>query len=222
MRANQYTLDAGEVQQLTEQVLNEHLELTDQGPKCRAEVLLSVLLYAACRVGSIFAACQRLRGAPTDEAVRQALVAQLPEMDELERRLQASLTELLPAKLKRRKWPLAIDITLIPYHGQPFADKSEVYRGEAKSGTTHFHAYATCYLTRHGQRYTVALMPVTLGTSMKVVVQTLLARAREAGIRPKFLLLDRGFYAVDLIRYLQSARIPFIMPAPLGYIKYFA
>ena len=52
---------------------------------------------------------------------------------------------------------MAIDLTLIPYHGEPFRDLDEVYRGQAKDGTSHFHAYATAYVVREGQRYTVAL-----------------------------------------------------------------
>jgi hypothetical protein len=32
-------------------------------------------------------------------------------------------------------------------------------------------------------------------------------------VRPSLLLLDRGFYSVAIIRYLQAARYPFIMPA---------
>ena len=47
--------------------------------------------------------------------------------------------------------------TLRPYHGQPLRDPAEVYRGQAKSGTSHFHAYATAYVVRHGRRSTVAL-----------------------------------------------------------------
>jgi hypothetical protein len=32
-------------------------------------------------------------------------------------------------------------------------------------------------------------------------------------VRPNLLLLDRGFYSVQIIRYLQAARYPFIMSA---------
>ena len=44
-------------------------------------------------------------------------------------------------------------------------------------------------------------------------MQRLLALARKASIRPGLLLLDRGFYSIDVIRYLQQARVPFLMPA---------
>jgi putative transposase len=113
---------------------------------------------------------------------------------------------------KTRHWRLAIDLHLRPYHGQPHREAQEIYRSQAKSGTTHFHAYASCYLVKHGRRYTLALSRVEQGTAMEQVVKRLLQRVAQIGIRPKLLLLDRGFYSVEVIRYLQAARYPFIMP----------
>jgi hypothetical protein len=52
----------------------------------------------------------------------------------------------LPCCLRRRPQPLAIDLHLVPYHGEPLRDPDEVYRSKAKSGTSHFHAYATAYV----------------------------------------------------------------------------
>ncbi len=82
----------------------------------------------------------------------------------------------------------------------------------AKDGTSHFHAYATAYVVLKGQRFTVALTAVAKGELLKEVVQRLLKQARSVGVKPRLLLLDRGFYSVDVIRYLQTARCPFLMP----------
>ncbi len=101
---------------------------------------------------------------------------------------------------------------MIPYHGQPFRDLNEIYRAQAKDGTSHFHAYATAYVVRHGQRSTVALTGVKKGEALKDVVQRLLRQAARVGVRPRLLLLDRGFYSVAVVRYLQQARDPFLMP----------
>jgi putative transposase len=109
---------------------------------------------------------------------------------------------------------LAIDLTLLPYHGAPQKDPSEVYRGQAKSGTSHFHAYATAYVIKKGQRFTVALAYVRKGDDLADVTRGLLRQATQAGIKPQYLLVDRGFYAVSVIRYLQAARCPFLMPVP--------
>src|SRR5205085_3921862 len=47
------------------------------------------------------------------------------------------------------------------------------------------------------------------------VIQDLLRQAARAGVRPRYLLLDRGFCSVAVIRSLQRARYPFLMPLPL-------
>src|SRR4029077_3587163 len=41
------------------------------------------------------------------------------------------------------------------------------------------------------------------------------AQAAKAGVRPRYLLLDRGFCSVAVIRALQAGRRPFLMPLPL-------
>ena len=56
-----------------------------------------------------------------------------------------------------------MDLHLRPYPEQPYRRVEELYRRQATSGTTHFHAYATAYLVKHGRRYTVALTRVEKG-----------------------------------------------------------
>lgn len=212
MRPSPYTMTSKEIYRYAVEIMQVHLPWTDRGPKCTVSTLLQVLFYAASQLCSVYAACGRLRNAPSDQAVRDALLALCPETKALEHQLNQSLAAQLPKFLKKRRWRLAIDLNLRPYHGQPHREEKEVYRGEAKSGTTHFHAYATCYLIHRGCRYTVALVRVEKGTAMVTVVRQLLRLAAQVGIRPVLLLLDRGFYSVEVIRYLQAARYPFVMP----------
>ena len=140
------------------------------------------------------------------------MLATLPDYATLQRQLNAALAGHLPKALRKRLQILALDLTLIPYHGRPFRDLDEIYRGQAKSGTSHFHAYATAYVVRKGQHSTVALTGVKKGESLKDVVQRLLRQAARVGVRPRLLLLDRGFYSVAVVRYLQAAHHPFLMP----------
>ena len=212
MRPRNHTLDRRRVHRAAAQHLQAHLQFKDYKRKTSAPVLWSLLLAAAARITSLSDACQRLRDAPSDETVRKALLATLPDYAALQRRLNAALAGHLPKALRKRLQRLAIDLTLIPYHGKPFCDLSEIYRAQAQDGTSHFHAYATAYVVRQGQRYTVALTGVRKGESLKDVVQRLLRQAASVGIRPRLLLLDRGFYSVAVIRYLQQARVPFLMP----------
>lgn len=207
-----YTITSREVHDRTAGTIQEHIRLNDHGPKCTASLLITILLYAASRITSICDACQRLAKAPSDQALRDALRATLPPINELERRLNAGLAVDLPKALRKRRYPLAIDLTLIPYHGEPYHSPEEIYRGEPKSGTSHFHAYATAYVIRDGRRFTVAMTRVLYGEPVQEVVQRLLKQASRIGVKPRYLLLDRGFYNVAVVRYLQAARYPFLMP----------
>lgn len=215
MRQPQYTLTPTQVHTYANAQLRRHLRLADHGRKCTASVLLTVLLYAASRITSLAAACAALCKAPSDTAAHDALLATLPQLAELQRRLNRALQGDLPHALRRRRQPIAIDLVLTPYHGQPLKDINEVYRSLARSGTSHFHAYATAYVIRKGQRFTVALTSVTRKEALAGVVKRLLQQAAKAGVRPRYVLLDRGFCSVAVIRYLQAARHAWLMPLPL-------
>ena len=212
MRSAHYSMTTNDIYRFAAVMLQPYLKWHDHGPKCTVTVLLQILFYAAAQLCSVFAACARLKTAPSDQAVRDALAALCPEAGVLEQQFNQSFAKHLPKGLKKRPQRLAIDLTLIPYHGQPYHCSEEIYRSQAKSGTTHFHAYATCYVVHKGRRFTVAMMRVNQGATMVEVLKHLLRQASRAGIRPSLLLLDRGFYSVEVIRYLQAARYAFIMP----------
>ena len=214
MRSNlKFTIQAADVQAVATDWISSCLQLADYSRKCTACVVLSVLFYAASRRRSVSEACQRLKGVPSDETLRKALVATLPSQLELERRLNRGLATDLPKPFFRRGQRVAVDLTLIPYHGQAEQDESEIRRGQPKSGTTHFHAYATAYVVQHGQRYTLAMTYVFKDESVKIVLQRLMQKVRKLGVKVRFLLLDKEFFNAEVVRYLQAARTPFLTPA---------
>ena len=209
----QYIITKDEVHGYANYWLKKSLRLEYEGTRCTASTLLQVMLIAASRMVSIFAACRDLVDAPCDQTVRNALAATLPGIIELERRLNRSLATKLPKALFRKSCKIAIDLTLIPYHGQPYQDEKEIYRSQPKSGTSHFHAYATAAVVHKGHRYTLALTRVEYGEKMKVVVQRLMAIVRRRQVKVRFLLLDKGFFSVEVISYLKRAKVGFIIPA---------
>jgi hypothetical protein len=212
MRTPQYTITARHVPRHTETVLARALALPDHGRKCTAPILYAILCWAAARAASVAAARAALVRAPSDQAVRDALLATLPDAHALQRQLNRALAGGLPKALRRRRQRLALDLTLIPYYGQPYQDPAELYGGAAKAGTQLFHAYATAYVIHRGCRWTVALRAVRQGDGWDAIVRDLLRQAARAGVRARLVLLDRGFYSVAVIRYLQAARYPFVMP----------
>jgi hypothetical protein len=180
---------------------------------CTAAVVWSIVLRAASRMVSVFAACQDLAEAPSSNAVFGALCEGLPKtLPVLERRLNESLTGHLSRGMRRRSWEVAIDWHLVPYYGQAHKSRNELYYGQPKLGTSRFHAYATACIVEYGRRYTLALTWVRRHESMVVALRRLLARIRDLGLKTRCLLLDRGFYSVPVIEFLQQEKLAFLMP----------
>jgi len=208
-----YTLAPGEVYSGSLECLLQARLLKDRGWLCTAAVVLAVVLRAAARMTSVSAACQDLPRGPSDQAVMTALDDGLPKtLPVLEGRLNHALTERLPRRMRRRAWQVAIDWHLQPYYGQPMKSRNELYYGKPRQGTKLFHAYATVCIVQYGRRYTLALTWVQRHESMVRVLRRLIGRIREIGLRIKCVLLDRAFFNVSVVEFLQEEKLPFLMP----------
>ena len=207
------SISSGEVHQWALSWLVQAKLVKDHGWKCTATMVLGVVLRAAARSISISAACRDLVRAPSDQAMITALDEGLPKtLSVLERRLNEALTGQLPRRWTRRRWQVAIDWHLTPYYGQPFRSPNELYYGKPRQGTKQFHAYASACLIDHGERYTVALTYVRRHESTVVALRRLLARMRELGLKIRNVLLDRAFFNVSVVEFLQQEQLPFLMP----------
>lgn len=213
MRKAKYTVSGKDVQAHTAALLEQKAGLQPTKGKCTLAILVHLFCAAAARLTSLCDACGQMDDAPSGETARLALLATLPDYATLQQGVNRALVADVPKPLRNQKQRVAIDLHLVPYYGLPMNDPKEIYRSQAKAGTHNFHAYASAYVVFHGQRFTIALTPVEYGEKMKPIVQRLLAIIRKTCVRPGLLLLDRGFYSIDVIRYLQRARVPFLMPA---------
>src|SRR5262249_27292690 len=176
--------------------------------------LLRVLVFAAAFRLSVHQACDQLERAPSGPTVLGNLSSQFSDLEALEGHLNDLLARLMPKGLGKRGRRVAIDLVALPYHGTvDAAHQGEVCRRKAKGGTTHFFTYATAYAIVRGRRYTLAMCRVRAKQTMDHVLRTLLSRLVTLGIRIKLLLLDRGFYSVQVIQDLITGELPFIMPA---------
>jgi hypothetical protein len=134
------------------------------------------------------------------------------QMPALERRLNHALADRLPRGLLKKARPLAVDTHNDPYYGKPHKRANELRRGKRERGTSRFHCYATLCVLHRGRRYTVAATYVWKRDTYEQVVRRLLERAKALGLRIRYLLLDRAFYNLAVVKYLQSIRCPFLMP----------
>jgi Transposase DDE domain len=208
------TLTASEVHDFAQRLLRQPVRLKNYSGTCTATVLYYVVLFAAATATTIAQTCRTLTRVPCDQTLYDALDATLPDRIELQRRINRALAASVPKAIRRgrRAAKIALDLTLIPYYGKSDPRDDMVYRGQEKAGTHNHHAYATAYLVCKGRRFTLAMIAVRHNTPWDEIVKTLLRLARRVVPAIGLVLVDRGFYSVAVVRYLQRARYPFIMP----------
>jgi len=198
-------------------ILRPKLPLGLQNTRITAEDIIAVLGYASVHRISMDAACNELKEAPSANRLREVLAQALPDRSVLQRALNTILRMQIPRFIKKgkRAYSIAIDLTLIPYHGEHFADEKEIVRSQPKSGTTHFHGYATVSIVHDDQRYVVALRFVEKDEDMQEIVVWLLNRLKSTGISIEYAYFDKGFCSVPVLKTLQRRKIKFIMPIPM-------
>lgn len=211
------TLRYDQVRETYSDVMSEKLQLTTGSTKCDLDMIVDVLGLASVDRSSIHDVCKELQDAPTGAAVlyqlRQGWLNER-SLEALEEELNTLLTARLPPWIRSRRHQVAIDLTCIPYHGKPHQQADEVRRSRAKSGTTHFHVYASAYIIRKHKRVTVAVAYYRAQESLLGVLQRLLERLDTLDIGIKRLLLDRQFYAVRVFHYLDRKPWQTILPVP--------
>jgi putative transposase len=212
MRRNQSILKASTVHAHARHLLQQTLELEAFKPVIPLSVAASVLILAACWGTSLTGACQLVKDKPCHRHVRQALYACLPPRPrDLLSRLLGSLRQTLPGHLFWRPLVMAIDLHQRPYYGK--AKTKGVTRRQKKASTRKSFTYATLAVLDRGGRFTVGLLPTRPNMRLTTVVEQLLMQAFEVGLTISYLLLDKEFYAAEVISLLQQKRLPFLMPA---------
>jgi hypothetical protein len=210
MRPCQSTLKPAAVHAYAQKILVAELELKDYKEAVPAKVLAGVLLLAACWQCSLSAAGALMRDAPSRESVRKAAHACLPARpNDLLARLLAALRRSLPEPLRGRPLAFALDLHQRPYYGRPTRGCT---RRKKKQGTRKSFTYATLAALAPEGRFTVGLVPTRPRMRLLTIVERLLRQAHDAGLSVAHLLVDKEFYAAEVIDYLQRRGVPFLMP----------
>jgi len=214
---NTRTIRSEQVLKAFMEIVRKNLPLDLQNTRITAEDIIYVLGYANVHRLSIESACQELEGAPSGNRLREVLVAALPDRAGMQRMVNRMFRQQLhPSIWKcKRDFNIAIDLTLIPYHGQPYEDQKEIVRGMPKSGTTHFHGYATVSIVRDDRRYVVALRFIEYGEEMADIVRWLMKRLKSLKFRIRRVFLDKGFCSKPVFKVLGQHKLSYVMPIPV-------
>jgi putative transposase len=94
-------------------------------------------------------------------------------------------------------------------------DDSYVVKSKARNGTTKFYIHATLYTIAHGKRVTISFVRIKKKMSRLSIVKNLFEVIEAEGYCIRRLYLDRGFYSVQIVQYLQSKRVNTIIAMPI-------
>ena len=199
---------------LTEVVncLAKHIPINSTGAG-DPQHLFKILVRAASKQGTIENTSKELKKATSGNNIRYHL-SKISDFKQLEIQVNLALKNKIPKGLKKKNLVVAIDLNLIPYYGKPQdSEKPYIYRSKAKDGTCSFYAYATLYTITKGKRVTLAIRGVRWQDTKVAILTYLLAELSSLKIKVKRLYLDREFFSITVIRWLQALGIPLIMPA---------
>lgn len=199
---------------LTEAVdcLAKHIPLNTEGA-CEPNALFQIVLRAAATGDTIENTTKQLKQVTTSNNIRYHL-GKINNFVDVEQQLNLALKSQISQGLKKKKQSIAIDLNLIPYYGKPSEEEAPfIYRSQAKLGTCSFYAYATLYVIKKGKRVTLAIRGVRWLDTKVALITYLLAELSSLEIKVKKLYLEREFFCVSVIRWLQALNIPLILPA---------
>ncbi|MDL5503387.1 MAG: transposase, partial [Candidatus Methanoperedens sp.] len=137
------------------------------------------------------------------------------KLKEIEYQLEQAINSSHQMAEKRRLFgkyaAVAIDIHEIPYYGK--VNNPFIMGCKHKNGTSYCYKYATIDIVEKNQRFTLKAIPLTpLSNNNATTVSDLLRHAMKY-VHIKYVLLDRGFFSIDVIKALESLKLKYIMPA---------
>jgi hypothetical protein len=182
--------------------------------ECSLKDIVRVIVHACSERISIEQATKIFKKAPKAPAIRFHLRKKL-DIVTIERMANEILQKLALPILYGKHLEFAIDVHYIPYHGKPKKDDAEIVRSKAKSGTTHFHAYATLYVIILGKRFTLAVKYIKKGTSNLEIVSYFMDVIQSLNLTIIRLYMDKGFCEVPVINYLKKRGTNAIIALPL-------
>jgi hypothetical protein len=161
-------------------------------------------------VSSLSAVVRRFRFGFSHETARQAVAANLPDLDALTTGLVDALYCFGSRALRRRAWVVALDEHRNPFYG----DRSTpgVTGGQKKHGTKYAYGYATAVLVHHRHRFTVGLVALTGGEKPHEIVAALLAQLTARGLPLRGVVLDSGFDSGETLLLLQERQLSYTVP----------
>jgi len=192
-------------------ILNSHITIPING-KLNQKTLVRMLVGMAAERQSIHSIRSSLSSVPCETSCRYHLAKLNHEY--LEDEASSILLDIPDSVLKSGKsYRFAIDYTDDPYYGEIEGGNADfVRRTQVKRSTTKVYTYVTLYVIQKGKRFTLAVFPVRNKESKTFHIQRCLDVISIQSYEIEVLCLDREFYSIDVLNFLEERNIPYIIP----------
>ena len=115
-------------------------------------------------------------------------------------------------KLRISVAELAFDVTKEPFYGKTRNMYIFNTHKSANPYSGEFH-YLTCCLINKNKKIPLMALPVRYGEHTKLTIE-LIGYCQSLFKRIKYILFDRGYYVAELIDYLSSQKLPYLILVP--------
>jgi hypothetical protein len=182
------------------------------------EDVAKVLIFASIRKLSVEGSSEELdvfstqRICSPDVIQRRTSQLSIQQIEQSFENTQKSVIGMLKKmRLLFGRMTIAIDFTDILYYG----DKNDpgVVRRKSERGTTSCFRYATLSVVIGEVKLVLQAHPVNALTDKTALVDTMLTEAKNK-IRVNLVLVDRGFFSVEILKLFDKHKLKFIMPIP--------
>jgi len=191
--------------------INRNITIPINGQLTQKTIIQSLVGMSASKL-SVHSINKVVEKTPCETSFRYHLSkVDLDSLQEVQSKILIYIKDqiLVPGK----SYQFAIDFTNDPYYGEIVGTNDGfVIKSKMEDSTTTFYSYVSLYITTKGQRLTLAVFPVKKGVSKVEYIQKFLAIINDLDVNIIVLCLDRGFYSNEVLSFLQSEKIPHIVP----------
>lgn len=191
--------------------LSDHVTIKINGSLTSEDVFRTVISMSVNR-SSVHSVTSRYQNVACETSLRYHL--KKLKMEELVKSNEKILLQEVLKTLKTGKsYEFAADYTNDPYYGETDSiNEKYVIRSQAKKSTNSFYSYISLYITNKNERFTLSVLPVEKKKTKVEYLSHFINLIKELNFKIKVLCLDREFYCIDVLEFLQKNNIPHIVP----------
>jgi len=181
---------------------------TDKKAELIERAVKNTVFYAAVDNTSIFQAAPIAAKIDGDTVMYHLAKLTLEDVAQLEHYIENIISDLIRKRRIPRRLSLAVDSTDYPFYGRYHGP----YVIHTKDG--YVYRYIMISVVAHKVAIPILVLPVSQIDSIDDLLERLLEAVHKLKIKIVAMYMDRGFYAISVVRILKRYGIRFVIGAP--------